>query len=206
MVWSGYFYVIILTVGFFAHALVANDISRAITPGYWTPYTILDIGKITGGYSIEDIFFMFFLGGIATSIYEVVFRKKILERTNKKLKKRHALLIAAIGTVIFAKLVYINDVYLLMAFNFIGVMVIIFQRPDLIKHSIFGGILTLGVYISAFLALLLIYPNLTAEIYQLKLTTGRIILDIPLEEYIYAFSFGMLWAPLYEYEHAYKDA
>ncbi len=31
------------------------------------------------------------------------------------------------------------------------------------------------------------------------------ILRVPIEEYIYAFSFGLLWAPLYEYAHGEID-
>jgi hypothetical protein len=204
MLWSGIFYVLILTIGFFAHALLVNDTARSIIPGYWAPHTLFNLGEKTGGYSIEDILFMFFVGGIASSIYEVVFRKKLPNKKVKNLKNGHALFLAAVCTAIFSKLFYINDIYLLMAFNISGTFFVLLQRKDLVRHSFYGGILTLLVYIFAFLLMLLVFPDLIKDIYHLQLTSGVHYLGIPLEEYLYAFSFGLLWAPLYEYEHGSK--
>ncbi len=205
MVWSGIFYVIILTIGFFAHSLISNDPLRAITPGYWAPQTLFNLGQITGGYAIEDVLFMFFAGGIATALYEFFFHKKIVIRPVKKLKRKHALLFGILVTLILHQVFYFNDMYLLIYFNFFGALAILWQRRDLIIHSLVGGLFFLCVYILGFLLLIQIYPNLVQDIYRLHLTSGIILLGIPLEEYLYAITFGMLWAPIYEYEHRYKD-
>jgi hypothetical protein len=206
MLWSGAFYIIILTVGFFAHSLVADNPARAITPGYWTPHTLLNIGAITGGYAIEDVVFMFFGGGIAAGLYELSFRKKIKEKFDRRLKKHHALWAGLLGAIIFHYLVPLNDMYLLITFNFFGALAILWQRKDLISHSIIGGLLALASYTCGFLVWVLIYPNLINDIYQLQLTSGVFLLGLPLEEFLYAFTFGMIWAPIYEYEHRYKDS
>ena len=50
-----------------------------------------------------------------------------------------------------------------------------------------------------------IFPNFLADIYNLQLTSNIILWGIPLEEYLYSLTFGMIWAPLYEYEHRYED-
>lgn len=205
MVWSGTFYFVILTVGFFAHSLISNDQFRAITPGYWTPHTLFNLGQITNGYAIEDVLFMFFAAGIATALYEFCFQKKISEHLNKKLKGGHALLFGILVTLILHKIFYLNDMYLLIYFNFFGTLAIIYTRRDLIIHSLIGGLLFLVVYILGYLLLLQIFPNFIHDIYRLNFTSGIILLGIPLEEYLYALTFGMLWAPIYEYEHRYKD-
>lgn len=205
MVWSGLFYIIILTIGFFALSFVSRDPARAITPGYWQPYTLFNLGQKTGGYAIEDILFMFFAGGIATALYEFFFHKRISTRIVGDFKRRYALLFGIFGILIFHYFFYLNDIYLLIVFNFFGTLAILYQRRDLFLHSILGGILFLCTYILGFLLLMQLYPNLISDIYRLQLTSGVMLFGIPLEEYLYAITFGMLWAPIYEYEHRYKD-
>lgn len=101
MIWSGLFYLLILTVGFFAHSLITNDPLRSITPGYWAPKTLFDLGAKTGGYAIEDMLFMFFVGGIASALYEFFFSKRIVMRRSKAFQKGHALWAAIFGMLLF---------------------------------------------------------------------------------------------------------
>lgn len=99
------------------------------------------------------------------------------------------------------QLFYLNDMYLLITFNTFGAAALLWVRRDLVVHSLFGGFLFLAAYILGFLLMLQIFPTLIADIYKLNLTSGVMLLGIPFEEYLYAFTFGMLWAPLYEYEY-----
>src|SRR5579871_5412607 len=71
MIWSGLFYIFWTLVGFILYRLFAFSPERSITPGYWAPPTLFNLGQKTGGLAIEDILFMFFVGGIATAIYEL---------------------------------------------------------------------------------------------------------------------------------------
>lgn len=205
MLWSGAFYTILLTVVFWVRWFIYHDPLRAITPGYWAPHTLFDLGKTTGGYAIEDLLFMFFAAGIATALYEFCLKEKISAHSDKNLKTGYVFLFGFAGMFVFHQLFYLNDMYLLIAFNFFGVMPLLWQRRDLIRHSLFGGIIFLFLYILGFSIWIHIYPNLINDIYQLNLTSGIIWLGIPLEEYLYALSFGMLWAPIYEYQHRFKD-
>ena len=56
------------------------SLGPTVIPGYWNPDTLFDLGRATGGLSIEDVFFMFFVGGIATSIYDYFYGKRIVLR------------------------------------------------------------------------------------------------------------------------------
>ena len=205
MLWSGGFYIVVMTLGFIFYFFIPKEIARSITPGYWTPHTIFDLGRITGGYAVEDVLFMFFAGGIATAIYEFFFKKKITMRRVSHFKRRYALLFGVFGATVCYKIFYLNDIYLLVAFNFFGALAILWQRKDLIAHSILGGVLFLGIYAFMFTIFKEIYPNFLADMYNLQLTSGIILWGIPFEEYLFALTFGMLWAPIYEYEHRYKD-
>jgi hypothetical protein len=44
----------------------------------------------------------------------------------------------------------------------------------------------------------LAYPDFYRDHWQLDRLSGIWIADAPLEEYIFAFNFGVLWTPLYE--------
>lgn len=206
MVWSGLFYTIILLFLFLATWIGHNlgYIKDMVIPGYWDPDTILNLGRITQGLSLEDIMFMFFVGGISTFLYEGLFSVKI---QIKKSYKPH--LKAIIGGIIIAALVWAvflkNPIYSLIAFGLSGAFILWFERKDLIKHSIIGGISFMIIYGLAFSIFNLIFPNFIHQVYSLNQISGVIILKIPLEEWLYALSFGMMWAPMYEYIHGERD-
>jgi hypothetical protein len=205
MVWSGTFNLVFITVGFVAYHFVVSDPSRAITPGYWAPPTLFDLGQKTQGYGIEDALYLFFSGGIAAALYETVFRRKISIRKNMKLKKRHALWVGLLGTAIFHYAFHLNNIYILIMFNFCGALAIMWQRRDLITQSILSGLLFLVVYTIEYLIFNMLFPDFVTNYYNLYHTSGVMLLGIPLEEYLYAATFGRIWAPIYEYEHKLKD-
>lgn len=199
MLWSGIFYISFLTIGFIGYRLVFDDPVRSITPGYWEPPTLFDLGQLTRGYGIEDALFMFFAGGTAASLFEVCFRKRLSEERIKSSVKRYALLIGVLAAGLFHMLVYLNDIYLLIAFNFVGALVVLWQRRDLALNIFWGGGLFVLAYALQFLLFNALYPDFIDNYYNLHATSGVMLLGIPLEEYLYAFSFGLLWAPLYKY-------
>lgn len=209
MIWTGVVYSSVLICGFLAWFFLSQYfyLGEPIIPGYWNPETLFNLGRITGGLAIEDIFFMFFVGGIATSIYDFLFGKRI---SLKKSYKPHmkVLVIAGITVFLFVitlKFHNLNLIYGLIIPSFIGAICLWIDRRDLIKHSILGGFVFLFLYILAYNLYLLIFPNFIFDFYALHNLSGLIILGIPIEEYLYAFSFGMMWAPLYEYAHGEKD-
>jgi hypothetical protein len=208
MVWSGLFYIFWTIVGFILYRLFAFSPDRSINPGYWSPPTLFNLGHKTGGLAIEDILFMFFVGGIATAIYELVSNegtRKLSKKELPRFKKRYAILFAAIGPVLVYEFTSLNAMYSLIAFNLFGALAIMWQRRDLVKHSIVGGLLFLGAYFIMAMVVLHVFPNFVKDFYHLRHTSGVKILGVPLEEYLYGLTFGMLWSPIYEYEYKRKS-
>jgi len=206
MIWSGVAYIIAISVWFFAlrFLFLLGYIDSSITPGYWHPNTLFNLGLITGGFAIEDILFMFFAGGIATFVYEYFFKIKI---KLKKTYKHHikSPLIGLAGSLLFAIVFDVNLIYSLIVFGFVGAIPIWIERKDLIKHSLMGGLVILIVYFFVFQIYLLIYPDFISQFYNLENVWGIMFFGVPLEELLFALSFGFLWCPIYEYEHGEKD-
>ncbi len=213
MVWGGTVYFVLLSIGFVVYRLFMHDAVRAINPGYWAPPTLFNLQHIMHGYGIEDALFMFFYGGIAVVIYEFFFRKKLPQLSQADLKKpdvKGFLLVAGIGTagavaVYFAA--YLNDIYLLISSAFFAALVIIWKRRDLAAQSLLGGLLFVVLYGVVLGQIFLhLFPHFLANYYHLRATSGVLLLGIPLEEYLYAFSFGMFWAPVYSFVYGLKKA
>jgi len=90
--------------------------------------------------------------------------------------------------------------YALIVFGFAGAGILWYDRPDLIFHSLWGGIFFLIIYFILFTLFNVFFPNFITTAYHLKNLSGIFIGTIPIEELLYALSFGLLWSPLYEYE------
>lgn len=206
MIYSGLFYAIFMTFCFVWLKMLSHDPAKSVSPGYWSPPTLFGLNNRTGGEGFEDLLFMFLAPAIIAGVYELVFNIKVNKKIDKKLKKGHAILIGFIaGSIAFA-FTPLNAMYFLIFFQFFGAMAIIFQRRDLIKHSIAGGLLFVLLYGVLFLVFNMLYPSFVSTYDHLQRTTHILVLGVPLEEFLYAFTMGLMWAPLYEYMHSVKDS
>ncbi len=93
----------------------------------------------------------------------------------------------------------INPIYSASIAMFVGGMAAILCRPDLKKKIWLGGFLFLILYFLFFLGFNLIYPGLIETIWNLSALSGVMIVGIPLEELMFAFTFGVLWSSYYEH-------
>src|SRR3989338_6687054 len=196
MIWSGLVYVFISAGFFFIFFKIISQfiyLGEGFIPGYWNPDTLFDLGR-TLGLSIEDLFFAFFVGGIATVIYEAIFRKKISIRRSYHPHLR-AIVVGLGAAGILMLFMRPNPIYPLILFGFVGALVLCIERKDLIMHSIFGGIGFLLVYMAGFILFLILFPDYFERVYNLKALSGISFIGFPIEELLYAFSFGLLWAP-----------
>ena len=176
-----------------------------INPGYWSPPSVWDLNRITGGLGIEDVLYMFFVGAIAAGLYEVILKFKISKKTDKNLKKGHALLVGLIaGATVFA-FTPVNVVYFFIILQFSGALVIVLQRRDLVSHALVGGVFFMFLYGTLFMIFKFLFPSFLDSYYHLERTSQIWIIGIPLEELLYSFSLGLMWAPLYEYEYRTRD-
>src|SRR3989344_1338804 len=109
-----------------------------------------------------------------------------------------------IWIVIFYSLTELNPIYSASIVMFVGGVAAVFCRPDLLKKTFIGGLLFLALYFLFFLSFNLIYPYAIESFWNLKAISGILLLGVPLEELIFAFTFGMMWSGVYEHVMHYK--
>ncbi len=172
-------------------------------PEYWFPKSTLFNLTTKIGLDIESFLFSFAVGGIAAVLYEELLdehlkRKRKLVIEGKKLSVFLALILA-IFMVVFKLGIKINFMYASIISMVAGTLFILIFRRDLIKESIFGGVLFMVIYFFAFIILNnAIFPNWALTTWNLQNLSGILIIGTPIEELLWALTFGFLWAPIYE--------
>lgn len=177
----------------FAPAGVVGEL--IYTKDWWNPGTIT--GTVVG---IEDALYGFALAGIASVIYEIVFNKHIVKRTDKIPVKKIIMTIIAMSAVFFAS-VYLFGVHTFIASIltlFILTLYIYIKRRDLIKNSIFSGLLLTVISVFSYIIIELITPGWIAATWSSSMS-GITWAWIPIEDLIWLFFTGALIGPLYEF-------
>ena len=82
---------------------------------------------------------------------------------------------------------------------FTGALATLYCRPDLKGKIWIGGFLFTLLYFIYFGSILLFFPLYVKSYWNLDELTYILIAGIPLEELLFAFSFGMYWNSLYEH-------
>lgn len=178
-------------------------------PEYWNPPSLFNLASIIG-FDIESLIFSFAIGGIGAVLYESFIKtrhKKMGRREMHSSRHRYHLLALFSSIIIFLLLWFLTDlnpIYSASLSMLIGGIAAMFCRPDLKKKILMGGILFLVLYFVFFLFFSLIYPNAIEQFWNLSVLSGILILNVPLEELIFAFTFGLMWSSIYEHIKWYK--
>lgn len=178
-------------------------------PEYWNPPSLFNLAARTG-FDIESLMFCFAIGGIGSVIYET-----FLKTNHKKMSKhemhsrRHRFHLFSLSSPIIIFLLLsiftkLNPIYIASIAMLVGGIASIFCRPDLKKKIWFGGLMFLSLYFVFFISFNLAYPDIVYSIWNLNALSGILIVGIPLEELIFAFTFGMMWSSVYEHVMWYK--
>jgi len=173
-------------------------------PEYWNPPSLFNLAAKTG-FDIESLIFSFAVGGIGAVLYEALVKMKHQKMTkHEKHKKQHRFHLLALSSpfIIFTLLFLLtelNPIYLASIAMFSGGIAAILCRPDLKKKLLLGGISFLFLYFVFFLSFNIIYRGIVLEIWNLQAISGILIIGVPLEELIFAFTFGMMWSSVYEH-------
>lgn len=72
-------------------------------------------------------------------------------------------------------------------------------RPDLKKKMFTSAVIFLGIYFIYFFTLIAMYPGYVEKVWNLKVVSGILIFGIPMEELLFAISFGFIWSSIYEH-------
>jgi len=164
---------------------------------YWIPQFAL--GPFL---PIEDFLFGLFSGGIGGVLYQVVYSKKLALRDIKSLWLKNLVILTVITFILFIILnifFKINSIYAMSLAFLIIVLSIIYFRRDLWLPAIINGFLFAVLFCLGYQVLLIFIPNIFSQFWQLTNLSGIFILKIPLEEIIWAFSWGMIMGAVYEF-------
>ena len=174
-------------------------------PAYWDPPSLFDLAHRTG-FDLESFIFSFGIAGIAVVLYEWIFKttrhNSFSERERHGLRHRYhiwAIISAPIIFIILYSLTNLNVIYSTTIGLMGGGFFTWYCRPDLKKKMIISAFLFTGLYFLYFLTLIAAYPGYVEQVWNLKAISGKLIMGIPLEEYMFAFSFGFLWSSIYEH-------
>jgi hypothetical protein len=173
-------------------------------PQYWNPPSLFDLAQQTG-FDIESFIFSFSIGGIGHSLYYFVYPVKMIEmggseRQHRRHRLHYYLLLSPAMIFLFlAVFTKLNHIYCGVISLFAGALATLYCRSDLKVKLWAGGTLFLSLYFIYFDSLLLFFPDFVSQHWNLEALTGILILGIPLEELLFAFSFGMYWSSLYEH-------
>ncbi|OGY43071.1 MAG: hypothetical protein A2729_03845 [Candidatus Buchananbacteria bacterium RIFCSPHIGHO2_01_FULL_39_14] len=173
-------------------------------PEYWSPPSLLNLALRTG-FDFESLIFSFGIGGIAVIIYEGFFQaryKKMSYHERRSPQHRYHLFALLSTPIIFFFLFLItsiNPIYIAVIAMTGGGLFTWYCRPDLKKKMITSAFIFLGIYFVYFLTLIVMYPGYVEKIWNLKAISGILIFGIPLEEFLFALSFGFIWSSMYEH-------
>ena len=174
-------------------------------PAYWNPPSLFDLAQRTH-FDIESLIFSFAIGGIVCSLYDWIFGKQdVAIAPMERHDPRHqfhlwALLSAPI--IFVALLIFVpqlNPIYVADIAMIAGGIATWYCRPDLKKKMVVSAFLFLALYFLYFLTLIIAYPGYVERVWNLAAISGILILGVPLEELMFAFSLGFYWSSVYEH-------
>jgi hypothetical protein len=173
-------------------------------PQYWNPPSLFDLAKSTG-FDIESLIFSFAIGGIGSVLYQLVFKKVTVEmylseRTHRRHRMhRYILFVPSVVFLILAYFTSLNHIYCGILAMFTGTIATLYCRPDLKGKIWIGGLLFTLLYFIYFGSILPFFPEYVNLYWNLDALTHILILGVPLEELLFAFTFGMYWSSLFEH-------
>ncbi|MEZ4963333.1 MAG: lycopene cyclase domain-containing protein [Saprospiraceae bacterium] len=173
-------------------------------PEYWAPPSLFNLADKTG-FDIESFLFSFAIGGIGAVLYRLVFPANLSpfdehEKQHARHRMHRVILFLPVAVfLVLAVFTGLNHIYCGVIALFLGGVATLYCRPDL-KYKIWvGGLLFLALYAVYFGSLLLFFPDFVDNHWNLAALTGIKVIGIPLEELLFAFTFGMYWSGLYEH-------
>lgn len=172
-------------------------------PEYWSPPSLFDLARRTG-FDIESLIFCFGIGGIGAVLYNLLTRQSLEPALGSERRQaRHRFHFWALSAPFLSfPILYVfpwNPIYPAIAAMAIGTLATVLCRPDLLRKTWVGGLLFLAYYIVFLLGLETIAPGYIARVWNLEALSGLSTGGMPLEELLFAITFGAYWSGVYEH-------
>ncbi|MBI4992031.1 MAG: hypothetical protein HZB99_02330 [Candidatus Harrisonbacteria bacterium] len=178
-------------------------------PEYWSPPSLFDLALRTG-FDIESFLFSFGIGGLAVVIYENFFptlHEAMSDEERRHSRHRYHFWALVSGPIIFVLLLIFTDWNHIYSASVALVGAGLFTRycrPDLKNKMFVSAIIFIGLYFIYFLTLTILYPGYVEQVWNLSAISGILIFGVPIEELIFALSFGFYWPSVYEHLKWYR--
>jgi hypothetical protein len=169
-------------------------------PRYWSPPSLFDL-NVTTRFDVESVLFFFASSGIAAITYEAALgvSHQSINRDDLGEKSRVHLLSLAATPAVFLPLYFltsINPIYSISIAMFVGAVIGIAFKPNLIKNAVIGGVLFGGLHFFFFAFMTSAFPSFLS-IWNMPTLSKILVLGIPLETLMFGFTFGMAWSGVY---------
>jgi hypothetical protein len=175
-----------------------------LVPTYWHPDSLFNLME-KYGVGIESFIFLFLMAGIASVIYEFLWKKKPVKWTKKGRTHLWVPIFVLFIYVVVSILFPLKAIYNLMVMGALGATVIAYLRRDLRKQIFASAFFFSFFYFGVFFLVNLIFPGFVEYSYNLKNIWNILIWGVPLEEIAVAFFSGAFWSVVYEYTKAYRE-
>ncbi|MDO8482375.1 MAG: lycopene cyclase domain-containing protein [bacterium] len=163
---------------------------------YWTP-TLWNGWKV----GFEDVLYGFATGGVASSLYQVFFRKYFVSSGVVSFRWSLAVSLYVVGFSVFFVVKYglgfSTMVAALNGFSMIFMFMMLF-RSDLLRLSFYNGLLCAALTLPMYLFVLALFPRFVMETWHVSNLSGLFLMGIPIEEFIWSFAFGLVSGPFYK--------
>lgn len=173
-------------------------------PAYWNPPTLLDLARRTG-FDLESLLFSFAIGGIVFAAYGALSGRALVdsirdERDDPRHRYHLAAVLAAPAVfLLLLALTRLNPIYAAALALVAGFVATLHCRSDLWAKMLVSGVLFLALYFVVFAAFNLAFPGYVAAVWNLSALSGVLVAGVPLEELMFAFTFGLYWSSVYEH-------
>ena len=171
---------------------------------YWNPPSLFNLAQNTG-FDLESLIFSFGIGGLAVVLYDKIFFRQyqtmiLAERHNSRHHFHFFILLSAplIFLILFLS-TNLNPIYSAIITLWAGGLATWYCRPDLKVKMLVSAVIFLIFYFIYFLTLIFMFPGYVEAVWNLKVISGILVLGIPLEELLFALSFGFFWSSVYEH-------
>lgn len=172
-------------------------------PEYWNPPSLFDLAARTG-FDVESLLFCFAIGGVGAVLYNTLTGQRLRPMSRREAQApRHRYHRWALASpfLAFAVLVPLpwNPIYPGIASMVVGAVATVLCRPDLKTKTWIGGVLFLGYYGVFLVGLELSSPVYIERVWNLEALSGLRLGFAPIEELLFATTFGMYWSGVYEH-------
>lgn len=155
-------------------------------------------------FDIESVIFCFGIGGVGAVLYDVLARTHaVAVETEERHHPRHRWHVWALLTpfIVFPALCFLpwNPIYEGIASMVAGSVTGAICRPDLKRRMVAGSGIFLLYYLTLLVGLELTAPGYIERVWNLDAVSGVRLFAFPIEELLFAVSFGAYWSGVHEH-------